>query len=72
MKYDHRVKHNGVWYEPFEEIPEDKQKRGYTKTDIAKMPVEDLRNLAVSAGMEDAREMNGTELRQYLLSMFGL
>ena len=21
MKFDHKVKHNGIWYEPFEEVP---------------------------------------------------
>lgn len=87
MKFDHKVKHNGIWYEPFEEVPdtdaestlisEDEVpdtdgKRTYTKSEIAKMPVDELRQLALTVGVEGAEEMNGTELKQYLLSVFGL
>lgn len=72
MKFDHKVKHNGIWYEPFEEVPDTDVKRTYTKSEIAKMPVNELRQLALTVGVEGAEEMNGTELKQYLLSVFGL
>lgn len=72
MKFDHKVKHNGIWYEPFEEVPDSIVKKPYTKSEIARMPVDELRQLALSTGVDGAEEMNGTELKQYLLSVFGL
>ena len=30
MKFDHKVKHNGIWYDPFEEVPDTDGKRTYT------------------------------------------
>lgn len=72
MKFDHKVKHNGIWYEPFEEVPDSNGKKAYTKSEIARMPVDELRQLALSTGVNGAEEMNGTELKHYLLSVFGL
>ena len=72
MKFDHKVKHNGIWYEPFEEVPDTDGKRTYTKSEIEKTPVNELRQLALTVGVEGAEEMNGTELKQYILSVFGL
>lgn len=72
MKFDHKVKHNGIWYEPFEEVPDSNGKKAYTKSEIARMPVDDLRQLALNTGVDGAEEMNGTELKHYLLSVFGL
>lgn len=72
MKFDHKVKHNGIWYEPFEEVPDSNGKKAYTKSEIARMPVDELRQLALNTGVEGAEEMNGTELKHYLLSVFGL
>lgn len=71
MKYDHTVKYNGVWYPPFEEIP-DATKKTYTRSDITTMRVDDLRHLATSVGVPDAEEMTGTELKQLLLEKFNL
>lgn len=42
MKFDHKVKHNGIWYEPFEEVPDSNGKKAYTKSEIARMPVDEL------------------------------
>lgn len=72
MKYDHAVKYNGKWYEPFEEIPTEGTKEGYTKSDITTMRVDDLRNLAASMGVQGASDMTGTELKQVLVTMLGL
>lgn len=75
MKFDHKVKHNGIWYEPFEEVPDTNEKaegKKYSKSEIARMPVDELRQLALSTGVNGAEEMNGTELKHYLLSVFGL
>lgn len=73
MKYDHAVKYNGKWYEPFEEILETEEpKEEYTKSDITTMRVDDLRNLAASMGVQGATDMTGTELKQILITMLGL
>lgn len=72
MKFDHKVKHNGIWYEPFEEVPDSNDKKAYTKSEIARMPVDELRQLALKVGIDGAAEMNGTELKQYILSAFGM
>ena len=72
MKFDHKVKHNGIWYEPFEEVPDSNGKKDYTKSEIARMPVDELRQLALKVGIGGAAEMNGTELKQYILSAFGM
>ncbi len=53
----------------FEERPEGKK---YTKTDIMKMSKAGLQKLAKNTGVEGADEMSGTELKEYLLSVFGL
>lgn len=72
MKFDHKVKHNGIWYEPFEEVPDSNGKKAYTKSEIARMPVDELRQLALKVGIDGAAEMNGTELKRYILSAFGM
>lgn len=51
------------------ETQEDKK---YTKTDINRMSVSELRKMALSTGVEGADEMTGAELREYLISLFGL
>lgn len=53
----------------FEERPEEKQ---YTKTDIQRMNKAELQELARNSGVESAEEMTGQELKDYLLSAFGL
>lgn len=85
MKYDHKVKYKGVWYEPGEEInegvnspsdfssymtpPDNKQ---YTKTEINRMPVEELRTLAAENGFSDVEEISGADLKKMLIGKFGL
>lgn len=53
----------------FEEKPEEKK---YTKTDIMKMSKSELQKLAKNTGVEGADEMSGAELKECLLSVFGL
>lgn len=73
MKYDHKVKYNGIWYFPGEEVPVEKEeKQVYTKSDITTMRVDDLRHLAASVNVPNVEEMTGAELKQILLSKFGL
>lgn len=75
MKYGHIVKHKGVWYAAGEEVPDTNEKaegKKYSKSEIARMPVDELRQLALKVGIDGAAEMNGTELKQYILSAFGI
>ena len=75
MKYGHIVKHKGVWYAAGEEVPDTNEKaegKKYSKSEIARMPVNELRQLALKVGIGGAAEMNGTELKQYILSAFGM
>ena len=86
MVYDHMVKVNGRYYQTGEDVPEIKNMAGkeissadmpfqpptYTKNDINKMKVDDLRALAMDTGVEGADEMTGAELKEYLIALFGL
>lgn len=82
MKYDHSVKYNGRWYEPWEEIDEgadstaplpfEPQDKKYTKTEINVMPKSDLVNLAIEEGIAEAEGLNGSELKKLLIEKFGL
>lgn len=57
-----------------EEIPAEQaeEKQPFTKTEINRMSTAELRQLAKSTGVESANEMTGTELKKYLIDMFGL
>ena len=66
MIADHLMKVNGRWYKPSPE------KTRYTKTEINKMNVSELRRLAAENGVKDPEGINGTDLKSYLISAFGL
>ena len=88
MKFDHAVKYNGRWYEPFEEIEEEADfsassdfdmskymdkptdKKAYTKTEINRMPLDELKKLAFECEIDDAKK--GAELKDSLIKHFGL
>ena len=78
MIADHLMKVNGRWYKAGEEVsesPVDKpspEKTRYTKTEINKMNVSELRKLSAENGVEDPESINGTDLKSYLISVFGL
>lgn len=78
MIADHLMKANGRWYKAGEEVsesPVDKpspEKNRYTKTEINKMNVSELRRLAAENGVKDPESINGTDLKSYLISAFGL
>lgn len=69
MKFDYKVKHNGKWYMPGEEISEIETQQ-YTKTDIHRMNTSELRNLAVEQGVENPEQFTGKELKELLLGKF--
>ena len=69
MKYDHKVKYKGVWYEPFTDIPEIPKSNimgDYTKTEINRMTTAKLQALAIKIGVENATEITGTELKKII------
>lgn len=78
MIADHLMKVNGRWYKAGEKVsesPVDKpspEKTRYTKTEINKMNVSELRRLAAENGVKDPEGINGTDLKSYLISAFGL
>lgn len=71
------IKIDGKWYKAGEVIPEEIQGKSsfefnYTKTDINRMNVQDLRSLATSHGMSNVDSMTGGELKEYFISKFNL
>lgn len=44
----------------------------YTRTDINRMPVSQLRKMAKNTGVEGADDMSGAELKEYLIAVLGL
>lgn len=91
MKYDYKVKHNGIYYMPGEEVPIDEtpieneqfsledymnppetddNAVPYTKTDISKMNVAELRNLAESLDIDAT--LSGAKLKSAICKHYGL
>ena len=79
----HSVKHDGVWYKVGEEVPESSGNSApsdfmnppetpYTKTEINRMSTADLKKLASENGIENATEINGSDLKKMLIEKFGL
>lgn len=54
------------------ELEENSAGKKYTKSDIQRMNKAELQELAKNSGVEGAEEMTGQELKEYLLSVFGL
>ena len=56
------------------ELVEDKQEppKPLTKTEINRMPLSELRELALANGIENTEDMTGTELKKALISRFEL
>lgn len=80
MVATHSVKHNGVWYKVGQEIPEGKSQKSsdpanpttYTKTDINRMSIDDLKALGTEQGIENAEELKGDDLKKLLIEKLGL
>ena len=71
------MKMNGKWYKAGEEIslakPQEEVKQNqYTKTEINRMPVDELRGLAKKQGFSDVEEINGSDLKRMLIEKLGL
>lgn len=80
MVAKHSIKVSGKWYRAGETISSaeplkkelGQEQKQYTKTDINRMSTAELRKMAVNTGVEGANEMTGAELKEYLISLFGL
>lgn len=86
MIAEYGIKYNGVWYQVGDEIAEEVDKntssdtsdfmtppeKKFTKTEIKRMPVGNLRELASEYGIENAEEKTGEELKDCLISVLGL
>lgn len=74
MTAKHSVKVNGRWYRAGEEIQETvpPQAKQYTRTEIARMNKAELQEAAANAGIENAYDTSGTELKKLLIEHFGL
>lgn len=87
MVFDHKVKYNGKWYMPGEEIAEvDKSasesfkvnniesvgEKEIKKSDITRMSTANLKELANEQGIEGAEDMSGADLKKVLIEHFGL
>lgn len=53
-------------------VSEDKTQKAYTKTEINKMNKSELLNLAEKLSIEGSGEMNGSELKDSIISYYGL
>ena len=54
------------------EIKEEVTEVKYTKTEINRMPVAELRKMAMRTGVEGADTWSGAELKEYLIATLGL
>ena len=55
-----------------EEVVKETTNTNYTKTDIKRMPLDDLKALATEKGVNGANDMTGGELKDILISKFNL
>ena len=56
----------------FVETPKVEDTPKYTKTEINRMPLDDLKALATEKGVDGADDMTGGELKKLLIDMFNL
>lgn len=77
----HFTKVNGKWYRAGQEIPaffnaetpeNEAEENHYTRTDINRMPVDELRKLAVETGISGAESMTGADIKKALIDALGL
>jgi hypothetical protein len=68
-EYETALKETGLSESQREEVAES---TNYTKTDINRMSVQELREMAKRTGVEGAESMTGGELKKYFINVFGL
>lgn len=52
--------------------PIEEKKFEHTKTEINRMPIDELKSLAKESGVENANEKSGADLKKELIEKFGL
>ena len=79
MVFDHKVKRNGKWYLPGEEIEEEAVEsaslpfgKQFTKTEINRMSVDELKSMARNTGLDGADDMTGASLKEYFIDLLNL
>lgn len=82
MVFDHKVKYKGKWYLPgecIEEIDEVEKsafslpfEKTYTKTEINRMSVDELKTLAAENDVPGYEDMTGTALKEYFINLLNL
>lgn len=77
MKYPYLVKKDGVWYAAGTEVPgsvlvEEKEEVSFTKTEIQRKSVSELKEMAERFGIEGFESMTGSNLKKLLIEKFGL
>lgn len=81
MKYPYIIVKDGVWYPSGADVPEDisvaeKEDKeinaSYSKTEINRMPIAELRILAKKEGVAGFEEKTGAELKKLLIRKFEL
>ena len=72
MKYPYIVNKDGVWYPAGAEVPADSIPKDITKTDINRMPVGELRKMALEHGIDDVENMSGADIKKYLIEILEL
>ena len=77
----HFTKVNGKWYRAGQEIPaffdekmpeNESEENHYTRTDINRMPVDELRKLAGETGISGAESMTGADIKKALFDVLGI
>lgn len=77
MKYPYTVVKDGTWYPAGTEVPEDifvcaEEMACYSKTEINRMPVSELRTLAEKEGISGFDSKPGAELKKLLIQKYEL
>lgn len=78
MIYPYIVVKNGKWYKSGENVPDDSEnvfesgEKKITRTDIHRMPVEELRKLAMEQGIDGAEYLNGSDIKRLLIEKMEL
>jgi hypothetical protein len=79
MIAEYTVKRNGKWYhagDVIEEVEESASslpfERPYTKTEINRMSVDDLKALAAENNVPEYENMTGTSLKEYFINLLNL
>ena len=79
MVAEYTVKRNGKWYhagDVIEEVEESASslpfEKAYTKTEINRMSVDDLKALAAENDVPGYENMTGTALKEYFINLLNL